>query len=176
MTLARYIGGLTVTQGAGAGEPFRVLPWQRRFLDGFARTDGDVSLSISRGAGKSTLIAGLACATVDGPLDAASRRDGDRRVELHSGAESSTSTCSPSCASSGTTWTTARAWRLQDSSERRDGRVPADGGAGAVLSAADPARAHGLAPALVVADEPSAVAGHDFGADARRPGDIDGQD
>lgn len=27
-----YIGSLTCTQGQGAGEPFRVLPWQRRFL------------------------------------------------------------------------------------------------------------------------------------------------
>ena len=69
-SLAAYLGGLTTTQGAGAGGPFRLLPWQRRFLTGFSGTVGDVALSVSRGNGKSTLIAGIACAALEpgGPL------------------------------------------------------------------------------------------------------------
>ena len=32
-----YLGALTVTQGALIGDPFRVLPWQKRFLRGALR-------------------------------------------------------------------------------------------------------------------------------------------
>ena len=70
MTLADYIASLTVTQGAGTGEPFRLLPWQRRFLRGAFAVEGDSALSIGRGNGKSTLVAALAAAVVDGPLRA----------------------------------------------------------------------------------------------------------
>ena len=30
--LARYIEGLTISQGAGLAEPFALLPWERRFV------------------------------------------------------------------------------------------------------------------------------------------------
>ena len=62
MTLHAYIGR---TLGA-----FRVLKWESRFLSAFARTRGDVALSIARGNGKTTLVAALACAVLDprGPL------------------------------------------------------------------------------------------------------------
>ena len=68
MQLADYIRSLIVTQGAGAGEPFRLLPWQSRFVRGAFRADGDAALTIARGNGKSTLVAAIACAVVDGPL------------------------------------------------------------------------------------------------------------
>ena len=153
MTLARYIGGLTVTQGAGAGEPFRVLPWQRRFLAGFERTDGDVSLSISRGAGKSTLIAGLACATVDGPL-------AQRRAETVIVASSFTQGrivyehVLAFLRELGHDLDDRKAWRLQDSQNAATVEYRPTGARVRCLGS-DPARAHGLAPALVVADEPS---------------------
>ncbi len=48
---------------------FTVLPWQRRFLRGALAPDVYESvLTMARGGGKSTFIAGLACAAVDGPL------------------------------------------------------------------------------------------------------------
>ena len=68
MQLAKYLQELIVTQGAGAGEPLRLQPWQKRFVAGFERTDGDASLSVARGNGKSTLIAGICCAALEGPL------------------------------------------------------------------------------------------------------------
>ena len=37
MTLTEYLETLTVTQGRRAGEPFAVLPWQRRFVRGGVR-------------------------------------------------------------------------------------------------------------------------------------------
>ena len=68
MTLTDYIGTLTITQGAGAGSRIRLLPWQRRFLRGAFAVEGDAALSIARGNGKSTIVAAIACAVVDGPL------------------------------------------------------------------------------------------------------------
>ena len=153
MTLARYIGGLTVTQGAGAGEPFRVLSWQRRFLRGFAGTDGDVALSISRGAGKSTLIAGLACATVDGPL-------AQRRAETVIVASSFTQGrivyehVLAFLRELGHDLDDRKVWRLQDSQNAATVEYRPTGARVRCIGS-DPARAHGLAPALVVADEPA---------------------
>ena len=68
MTLADYIESLTITQGAGTGERFRLLPWQRRFLRNAFAVEGDSAIAISRGNGKSTLVSAIAAAVVDGPL------------------------------------------------------------------------------------------------------------
>ena len=66
--VVHYIEALTITQGAGQGEPFKILPWQKRFLRGLARTDGDMSLSIGRGNGKTSLVSALSLVHLDGPL------------------------------------------------------------------------------------------------------------
>lgn len=67
-TLIEHIEGLRITQGQGAGEPFKVLPWQRRFLRGAFAVDDDAALSVARGNGKTTLCAAVAHAALDGPL------------------------------------------------------------------------------------------------------------
>ena len=67
-----YLAGLIVPQGRFAGEPFPVLPWESRFIQGAFRDDVlDAALSVGRGNGKTTLCAGLLAATVDkdGPLN-----------------------------------------------------------------------------------------------------------
>ena len=69
--IAAYLAGLTISQGRHAGNLFEVLPWQKRFLRGaFAPGIGEAALSLGRGGGKSTLIAGIGCAALasDGPL------------------------------------------------------------------------------------------------------------
>ena len=65
----RYIESLIVTQGEGAGQPFRLLPWEKKFVRGVLR-DGvhEAGLTIARGNGKSTLCAALGAAALDGPL------------------------------------------------------------------------------------------------------------
>ena len=73
MTLASrtadYIGRLVIGQGRHAGNPFKVLGWQGRFLRGaLAPGVGEAALSLARGGGKSTFAAGLGCAALDGPL------------------------------------------------------------------------------------------------------------
>ena len=153
MTLTSYIATLTITQGAGAGELIRLLPWQRRFLRGAFAVDGDASLSISRGNGKSTLVAAVACAAIDGPLRqprgevvcvASSFAQGKIIFEhvlafLHAlGHDLSDRTL----------------WRVQDSAnvatiEHRPS------GARVRCIGSDPKRAHGLAPLLVLSDEPA---------------------
>ena len=68
--IADYIGGLIIGQGRHAGELFKLLGWQRRFLRGAFGQPHDAALSMGRGGGKSTFTAAVACATVDvgGPL------------------------------------------------------------------------------------------------------------
>ena len=67
----RYLSGLTIRQGALAGQRMEVLPWQRRYLRGALRPGVyESALTMARGGGKSTFTAGLACAalTPGGPL------------------------------------------------------------------------------------------------------------
>ena len=68
--IADYISSLTIGQGRHAGQPFKLLGWQRRFLAGAFRQPGDAATSQGRGGGKSTFCSAIACATVDvdGPL------------------------------------------------------------------------------------------------------------
>ena len=68
--VADYIGGLVIGQGRHAGERFKLLGWQKRFLTGAFGQPGDAALSMGRGGGKSTFTAAIACAAVDvrGPL------------------------------------------------------------------------------------------------------------
>ena len=153
MHLAAYIAALTVTQGAGAGEPFCVLPWQRRFLRRFTRTDGDVAPSIGRGNGKTILIAGIACATLDGPLM-------QRRAE--------TVIVASSFAQSRIAYkhtlgflrerehdlNDRKVWRLQDSQNAATVEHRPTGSRVRCIGS-DPSRAHGLSPVLVSCDEPA---------------------
>ena len=151
--LAGYIAGLTVTQGAGAGERFRVLPWQRRFLRGAFAVEGDAALSIARGNGKSTLVSAIACAVVDGPLRqsraevvcVASSFAQGRIIFEHVRAF---------LEAAGRDLGDRKTWRVQDSAnvatvEHRPT------GARVRCIGSDPKRAHGLAPVLVLADEPA---------------------
>ena len=58
--LLTYLSGLTVTQGRLAGQPFAVLPWQRKFLSkAFAPETQSAALSVGRGNGKTALLSGV---------------------------------------------------------------------------------------------------------------------
>ena len=66
-----YLGGLHLAGGDHDGAPFKVLPWERRFIRGAFAEGAEVSaLSIARGNGKSCLLAGVAASGVapGGPL------------------------------------------------------------------------------------------------------------
>ena len=69
-SISQYIeSNLTIGQGRHAGQPFKLLPWERRFIRG-AFKERTANLTVARSNGKSTLIAAIArCAmTPDAPI------------------------------------------------------------------------------------------------------------
>ena len=143
--VADYLSGLTVHQGALHGQPFRVLPWQRRFLRGaLAPGNYESALTMARGGGKSTYIAALACAGVDGPLvqpesevvvvaaSLAQARIIFRHVLRFIGPD--------------------HGFRVWDTVNRSAILNPANGVL-LELKGANPRTIHGLAPSLIIADE-----------------------
>ena len=68
--IAYWLGkNLEVTEGPLAGQPFKVLPFQRRFIRGLV-ANPQAALSMGRGNGKTTLAAALAVAAFAGPMSA----------------------------------------------------------------------------------------------------------
>ena len=154
--LENYVAGLRISQGAGAGGAFVLLPWQKRLLRGaFAPSVQTAAVSVGRGNGKTTLFAATAAAAVDGPLV---RPRGETVVVASSFGQSRI------------LFEHARAFldsvlirdgvgprgrfRIQDSANSasiEDRRT----GARLRCIGSDPKRAHGLAPSLVLCDEPS---------------------
>ena len=152
--VVEYLAGLTLAGGDHDGEPFVVLPWERRFVRGAFRGPGDSALSVGRGCGKSALVAAIAAAVVDpcGPLHGRRREvvcvaasfDQSRIVfedVLH--------------------FLSARydlgdrlLWRRQDSANRATLEFRSTGARVRCIGS-DPTRAHGLRPAIVLADEPA---------------------
>ena len=149
-SLTRHIEGLTLTQGEGAGGPFPLLHWERRFLAGAFKPEVDeAGLSIARGNGKTTLCSAIAHACLDGPLVqpraevaiVASSFDqgkiaGDHTLAMIEDAGD------------------RKKWRIWDTSNRFQIRNRINGVTLKCLGS-DPKRAHGLAPSLVLADEPA---------------------
>ena len=150
--LEQYLAGLLVTQGEGIGQPFRVMPWQRKFLRGFDRP-GDLGLSVGRGNGKTALLAGVAAAAVDpaGPLSQprgevviVASSFGQARIDF----EHVKAFLQPKLDRD------PKAWRIWDTAQTAS-IEHRDTGARVSCIGSDPRRAHGRAPVLVLADEPA---------------------
>ena len=62
-----YISTLEISQGQGVGDLFTVLDWQNKHLRGSLAVKLS-ALSMARGNGKSTWIAAICCAALDGPI------------------------------------------------------------------------------------------------------------
>ena len=152
--LMNYIESFELSQGRHAGQRFTLLPWEKRFIQGaFKPGVMDAALSLGRGNGKTTLVAAIACATIDGPL-------------VQPRAESIVCASSfeqamicfrhileflrPTFKKYGVG--KAGRYRVQDSANRAS---ITDTQTGAMLRCigSDAARAHGLAPALIILDE-----------------------
>ena len=155
--VADYIAGLTIGQGRYFGQPFALAPWQRRFLRCFDRP-GDAAVSLGRGGGKSTFIAGIGAAAVDvgGPLVA----PGAQTVIVASSFDQAKEAVfdqvlwfmQPTFARYGRG--PKDRFRVQDSANRgviqdRETR------ASLRVIGCDPKRGHGLQPKLIIADEVS---------------------
>ena len=149
--LTNYLAGLTITQGRRAGEPLTVLPWQSRFVRGaFATGIQSAGLSVARGNGKSTLLAGVACAALDGPL-AVPRGE----VLIVAASYQQGRVCFDHIRSFlADRLADKRTWRVQDTMQVASITHRQTGASVRVLGS-DPRRAHGLAPVLVLCDEPA---------------------
>ena len=159
MTLAAdmqaHLEGLTLAGGDRDGEPFVVLPWERRLLRGVFSRDGNAALSVARGNGKSALVAGIATAVVapDGPLT------GRRREVVVAAAsfEQARIIFEDVLAffrDQGHDLSDRSTWRKQDSANRAQLEYrPSEARVRCIGS--DPNTAHGLRPYLVLADEPA---------------------
>ena len=146
-----YLSGLTVSQGRLTGQAFQVLPWQARFVRGaFAPAIQSAALSVARGNGKTALLSGIAAATLDGPL-AVPRGE---TVIVASSFEQSRIGFEHVIAFMGNKLDDRARWKVWDTAQQariEDRRT----GARVRCVGSDPRRAHGLAPVLVLADEPA---------------------
>ena len=152
--IIEYMGGLVLRGGDHDGEPFVVLPWERRFIRGAFRGPGDSALTVGRGSGKSCVVAGIASAVVDpsGPLH------GNRRevVCVASSFDQSRVIFEDVLAFLGERFDLEdrSRWRRQDSANRATLEFRSSG-ARVRCVGSDPAKAHGLRASLVLADEPA---------------------
>ena len=149
--LIAYLSRLTVRQGRLAGQALQVLPWQSRFIRGaFAPGVQSSALSVARGNGKTALLSGIAAATLDGPL-AVPRGE---TVIAASSFEQARIPFEHVVAFMGDKLEDKRRWKVWDTAQqaRVEDRVT---GARVRCIGSDPRRAHGLAPVLVLADEPA---------------------
>ena len=143
---------LTVTQGEGAGGPFVVLPWQKRFLRGALRPETFIAaLSIARGNGKTTLASALTLAALTGPL---ARPRGEVVLVASSFTQARIALEHTRAFMADALEAEPRCWRVVDNQNTALIEDKATGGWIRAIGS-DPKRAHGLAPVLVVADEPA---------------------
>ena len=148
--LIKYVSDLEITQGRLAGDYFDPLPWQKQFMrEAFKPGVATAALSVGRGNGKTALLSGIACATLDGPLMVprgetlivASTFEQARIAFEHVVAFMGPRISNP-------------VWRVWDTAQ--SGRVEnRETGARVRVLGSDPRRAHGLAPCLILADEPA---------------------
>ena len=148
--LVRYIETLKITQGEGAGQPFRVLPWQARFIRGAFSVPGDAALTVGRGGGKSTLCGAISAAGIDGPL----RRKRADVVVVAGSFDQARIIYDHAKAFLGEQLQDRKIWRVWDTAQRAVIEHKPTG-AKLVCRGADKNTLHGLAPLLVLADEPA---------------------
>ena len=145
--LASFLSALRVPQGVAAGRPLRVLGWQRRVLELFD-TPGDVAASVARRGGKSVFSAGLACASIDGPLAIPSA---DNIITASSFAQG-TVIFRFVLRLMGDRLADRRRWRVLDS-QNKASIEDRETGTRLLVIGNQPQRAHGLAIGTAIADE-----------------------
>ncbi len=151
--LVDYLEGLEVTQGEGRGKPLVLLPWERKFVRGAFSVPGDAALSVGRGNGKTTLIAGVGGAALDGPL-AVPRAETVIAASSFEQGKIDYNHILAFLQAAGHDLNARGTWRVQDSVNRAYiEHRPTKASVKCIGS--DPQRAHGLAPVLVIADEPA---------------------
>ena len=149
--LIDYIQGLEIGQGRYAGQPFKLLPWEKGFLKGAFAVPGDARLTISRGNGKSTLFSAVAaaCVDVDGPLV---EPMAESVIVASSFDQGTLSFRHVLHFLRPTLKKYPKRFRVQDSANRATIHDRETGAMLRVLGS-DPKRAHGIAPRILLLDE-----------------------
>ena len=149
-----YMATLTLKGGDHDGQAFKVLPWERKFINGAFKAPDDSALTVARGDGKSALVAALACAVVDpdGPLH------GNRRhVDVFASSFDQGRTIFEdvlSFLSQRHDLEKRSIWRKQDTVNRSWLEYRPTGARVRCLGS-DPKKAHGLRSWLALCDEPA---------------------
>ena len=146
----QLLAQLRVSQGARTGEFLKILPWQKKLIRGIigARTS---AVSVGRGNGKTSLCAGLAIASLIGPLR---QRRGETIVAASSFSQAKITFEHITAFLRPLLNKHRRRFRISDSANSA-GLEDRESGCRVRCIGSDPRRAHGLAPILVLADEPS---------------------
>lgn len=148
--VCRWIETRRVTQGPRAGLPFELLDWERRFiLDALRPGVRQAALSVGRGNGKTTVVAALAAAFVAGPL-----RQPRAEAPVVAGSYQQARIAFEHIGAFLDADVSGRDWRVTDSLHWSLIEHRPTGARIRVLSS-NPKRAHGLAPAMIIADEPA---------------------
>ena len=151
-SVLEWMARLRVTQGPNAGEPLVLLDWEQDFIRrALAPGVRQAALSVARGNGKTTIVAAIAAAAIAGPL-----RQPRSEVPLVAASYQQARIAFEHCFAfikDEFFWPRAD-WRIRNSIHAAGiDHVPS--GAKIRLLSSDPKRAHGIAPYLVIADEPS---------------------
>ena len=151
-TLIDFIQQLTISQGQGAGSNLELQAWQRRFLRGaFALGVDTAAVSTARGNGKTAFLAGVAAATLIGPL---AQTRGETVIVASSLTQARIAFEHCLMFVKAEIDAEPGRWSVQDTAQRAsitDRRT----GARVRCISSDPRRAHGLAPVLALLDEPA---------------------
>jgi len=148
-----FIESLPCTKGFGAGEPLRLLDFQKEWIEAVYAEDADgyrqvttALLSAGRGNGKTVLIAGLCLAHLVGP-------EAVPRAEVYSAA--ATREQAALIFAELEAWILRVPWLKERLNVKRFGKVIEDLETGSLYRAlaSDAPAAHGLAPSFVAADE-----------------------
>lgn len=141
-------GNLLLVSGFRVGQPFKLLRWQKQFLNGtFKRGVTRSALSIARGPGKTSLAAAVGASALVGPL-----RQQRGEVILVASSMDQARILMSDIKAFLDPWIDRdpKSWRVVDNQQRsfiehEDYKVRA--------ISSDPRRAHGMRPSLVIADE-----------------------
>ena len=148
--VVRWLETLKITEGSRAGEPFQVLLFQRQLIKGILG-HSTVAFSVARGNGKTAFMAAIGAAALDGPLKVP-RGEITLVAASFKQAKKAFTHClwfmKPIIAKN------PRRWRITDNDHAS--RIE-DRETGAYLwtIGSDPGKAHGLAPAIAICDEPA---------------------
>ena len=150
--LVTFLEKLTLSQGHLAGQKLTVLPWQKRFLKrAFADGVFTGALSVGRGNGKTALLAGVAVATLIGPL---ARLRSETIIVASSLTQARFAFEHCMAFMKGVIKREPRRWKIADSLQaaRLEDR---ETGCRVRCVSSDPRKSHGASPTLALLDEPA---------------------